>query len=1099
MEDKSGFYSSASYRGIAVIQAKSGDISGAQSTVEKISKDREKYGGLMAIAEAQHKADKPAEALPTLLQAKEAFQKTRPGSTYYYSKIVELQIKCGDIQAALQTASLVDKDYKSQTENSFNVYYQKTAESRLKAGDMKGAREMVERITDESRKKKLLEAISQEIHKNLQEKIDQGDPARARLLAESIPVKTIKIKALLELKDFSTAQTILKGITDPKEKAEAQLVLVRGYRVSGDQDQRRESLLALKEILLGSKGESLQDELRAWVELLLKSNEIAEAKQANRQIKSEYSRLLNYRKIAEKEAENGQFVQALQTAALLDDATKKNDVFQEIVKKTISHGEVDRAKEVAAFISDKKEKDLAYKEIASWQAAQGYFSQARETAGLISAGTVKVKVYREIAVYQNLSGYIEGAGQTLAQMKKMTDLEVNPSNKAESYVTLSDGLNWQPDGAGLSKEALWSARDWALKIPDPKLRASHLDSIFIKLMNSGLFSPARETMLTALDSAALIKSDGSWGNDPKFAFGVLATRQADSGDFIGALQTAYLIEERVSRELTLADLGRKTAEWGDLKSALGLIKELTSRNRQDTIYGAIAKRLVKEGNIPEAIRIVSLIQSSSEKKWANTAIIQAYLNKGDRGAARQLASQYKDDPSYDLFGAMTQAGELDWARQSLARLRGDFWLEHFFADLAVGQVKAGDLKGVRDSAATFPSRRACLALAEAGDSALARDCAGRLSKEENVEVVLALAWFLAKKGDVPGAKKIIDQVEQRGLNIETRRGALVDAQLAIGDFDGARETLALLHPRDKEFEPWANQVIASSKGNPSWKQTALDIKDPYWRSLVFSLRAHAEKTLAAFKEQVAVIPDKRTRSRIVLFRMRQEVKKGSLTEALGLIELIPDPEFKLTALGEITQVALRVGTPSGFIPKILSLPDGPGKVTILLDTVKILLERGDTRQAIPLLPVISKSIALMTDGLGKVWAYRELGLVAGRLKDRKLADRGAQQSETLAGRLNEEERGLWTRYKQQFSFSAVTGTDPDPEQIKAAELQKKKVEKWSQFLAKDLNKPLYLDLSGSIQSLGTQSKSWDIFSGLTDKVVEMAAMFKKIKAMEKEN
>jgi hypothetical protein len=1091
--------SSSAFKQLAVIQAKTGDIKGAQESLEKISSELEKYHSLMALAEAHFKAGNQSVALQTLLQAKEALKKYRSVTPYFYSKIVEQQLNFGDLKAAIQTASLVDKDYKSQTEGYFNSYYQKNAESRLKAGDWNGAREMADRITEESRKRTILGKISQELYKGLQRKLDQGDEAGARLVVDSIPAKVIRIKALLELRDFSAAQAIAEGITDPKEKADALLTLARGYLVSGDLNRTHEILKSLKPVLTKAKSDTLQDQIDFRIELLVQTNDPAEAKEANKSITSDYYRNSNYGKIARMEAEQRQYAQARQTAALITDLPKKNEAYQKIGEIAIDRGDLERAGEVVALITEKEKKEEILQKMAQWQAAQGFFSQARETADSIADSIAKVKVFREIARYQNRAGYLAGAEETLSRLNTFIERQPDPAAKVQYYDVLAVALRSQPQGAGSSNKILLSCRDWAMKIPDPKTRADSLHQISIRARSNGLFSLARESILLALDSASLMNKSGGRMNDPKITFGELASRQDATGDFAGALQTAYRIEDRGARDFVLARIGREAAEWGDRKSARELIKEIRSRDRQDDVYGALVKRLAGEGDIPEALQVASSIQGTSHQKLAQAAIILAYLKKGDRVTALELASRYKDDPPLDVFEVMTQAGEIVWARQSLRRLTSHFWLERFMAGLAEAQVKAGDLKGGSQSAAAFPSRRACLTLAQAGDKDYARACTENLSENDVREVLLSLALTLSKQGDAPGAKKIISELQAGRLDIDTRRGGLIDVQLALGDSTGAMETLAQLHPKDKEFEPWARHVLALSKANENWKETAAAIKDPFWQSMVYSARAFTEKELAGFKGLIRALPDPGIRSGLVLYRIGQEIKKGSLTDALGLIELIPDPDYKLTALGEINQTALKLGNPSGLIPKLLALPDGPGKAYILLDAVKVLLAKGDNRNAVSLLNPLSKSIALMPEGFGKARAFLDLASVAGKLNDRKQADRAGQQAESLAGRLPETERGLYTRYKQQTVLSGVAGrAATDPEQDKANEQRKEKVEKWVQLLTTDLAKPLFLDLSGTVQSLGTRTKPWDIFSGLTDSVVEMAAMFNKIKAVGKE-
>jgi hypothetical protein len=175
-----------------------------------------------------------------------------------------------------------------------------------------------------------------------------------------------------------------------------------------------------------------------------------------------------------------------------------------------------------------------------------------------------------------------------------------------------------------------------------------------------------------------------------------------------------------------------------------------------------------------------------------------------------------------------------------------------------------------------------------------------------------------------------------------------------------------------------------------------------------------------------------------------------------------------------------------------------------MDAAAALLEGGDTKTALPFLASTQKSVEVMADGYWKARAYGDLGKLASLMDDRKTSDHALHLANTIAGRLNEEEKKLWKHYSDPSASPVASKTGPaslSPEQVKAAEKKKERVEKWTKFIDSqyELNKPLYLDLQGHIQTLGTKPKPWDIFNGLTETVENIAEMLRKIRKMESQN
>jgi hypothetical protein len=133
----------------------------------------------------------------------------------------------------------------------------------------------------------------------------------------------------------------------------------------------------------------------------------------------------------------------------------------------------------------------------------------------------------------------------------------------------------------------------------------------------------------------------------------------------------------------------------------------------------------------------------------------------------------------------------------------------------------------------------------------------------------------------------------------------------------------------------------------------------------------------------------------------------------------------------------------------------------------------------------------MADSFWKARVYSEIGKIASTAQDQAISSNAVRLAETVTGRTKEDEKALWANYRNQSG-------PPDLEKIKADEAKAKQIEKWSKFIDSDLNKPVFMDIQGYVQSLGAQAKPWDIFDGIIVAVDDTAKMLTKIKQLESE-
>jgi hypothetical protein len=227
----------------------------------------------------------------------------------------------------------------------------------------------------------------------------------------------------------------------------------------------------------------------------------------------------------------------------------------------------------------------------------------------------------------------------------------------------------------------------------------------------------------------LVKDEGSRNS----TYQSLAKAQAKLGDIIGANETVHRIARESDRDSALAEIGAALANFGNFKAAQKIIDKIKSQNNKDSVYGAIATRQAEQG---------------------------------DTATAKVTAAKIQGDPDYRLFQAMTKAGEISWAQQAVSGLKSNSWRDSFYGYIAEAQSKSGDLAGAKKAAelvmGDYYKSVICGAIAEAGDISWATDCAARIKgNSDRVNAYLKIAKARARQGKTAAAQKNGQQLEKR--------------------------------------------------------------------------------------------------------------------------------------------------------------------------------------------------------------------------------------------------------------------------------------------------------------------------------------------------
>jgi thioredoxin-like negative regulator of GroEL len=1072
MDTNDKIHRGSAYSAVAEVQADAGDISGALLTADVFDDDSgyNKYQALIAIAKAMHKAKRYEEAKKTFLRAR---NNTLKRSSKYFSYAVGIaQASVGDFKGALETAALTeDGGFRSHIYNAIKDGIDKQLNDG-ETGKTQSLQDLIaatQPLTDDDGKNRILSSI---YFTEFERLIASGNISEARITAGKIPPDTGKYnndrsKAFSRLfdhairyGDITAAKAEFDRIDDPTLKTKAATVFFRQYMAAGDMKTARSLLISIRSVI--QKNES---SLREIIKMLNKAGYTADAVETALMLNEEYYRSYALSDIVDAQLEAEDIEGAKKTAGLIKDSSYKvgQSAMKTIAKKLAKIGEIDEAKKTALMINDQNTKSDIYSVISEQEAAWGKFDSAKKTAELITNDVTRFDVYIKIAHVQYSAGYRKTLQETLGQAKELADKMSDAAKRAEAYSRLAYWYQcYDSDMSGVAKDILAFAKKETLRIPDPLRRSEAFSGNYYDLSKSqkiiGYFTDFRESLLSSADAAYLMKNDKSYsGSD--FSSG--ASQLASIGDFTGAKRLADMIDSsEYAWGNALERIASSKAESGDIKGALKIFNAIPIDGGQRE---SIAER-----------------------------IAEAYLKTGNIRDAKAIIANNKKDPGYNLFEAMTKAGEMEWAWKAISKRKDDSWLEWFYMYIAEAQARKGDIGGAQKTAVnvsdSYHISVICKAMAEGGAIAQALEFVDRVKDAHYRRAsYMSIAKILIKKGDVAGAGKIIDKLMKDKMNI-TDTIEVADLQAQIGDITGALKTLDQVHSKDAEYESWSQYKIVinmDADAVAKWQPVLEGIKDEYWRSTAYTNRIEAMKDKVAAKQLTLGISDKYQQTKIFLAMVSKAIIDNNLSHATELAGLIPYEGYRMLAFSEITSAAINKNSFVSVSEKIKQLPDSAGKTYILLDAVKGLMEAGEIKSIAALLAATKKSAAAMPDNYWKARAYAETCQMASQLGDRKMSSDLQSLADGIAGRLTENDKLLWSNYQTASSLKPIAG-------LKTDQKQRKKTEKWIKLIDDDLSKPLFMDMQGYIQSLTTKTAPWDIFNGLIEAADKTSAMLKQI-------
>ena len=202
----------------------------------------------------------------------------------------------------------------------------------------------------------------------------------------------------------------------------------------------------------------------------------------------------------------------------------------------------------------------------------------------------------------------------------------------------------------------------------------------------------------------------------------------------------------------------------------------------------LAEALSREGQVEEAKQLVEEIRQLGEKQDATDRLDSPFwVKKGD-------------DVQVQIFWGCVEAGDFKGAKEAVDSIKDHIMRQSSTLSLIISLVKAGNVTAAKEAAAQIDKTDH---LRQAGANAL-------------------VAQAEAESGDLLEAKKSLELAKSNAAHISKLDAALneiyeyiAEAQIAMGDFSGAKETIKLIQDESK----------AGNEDNSGGVGVYIDIKD----------------------------------------------------------------------------------------------------------------------------------------------------------------------------------------------------------------------------------------------------------------------------------
>jgi hypothetical protein len=644
------------------------------------------------------------------------------------------------------------------------------------------------------------------------------------------------------------------------------------------------------------------------------------ARQAGDAIQKKDARTNALVRLAQGQAEAGEWEQARQTAeSLRDDPTQRRKVLAEVAKAQARAGEWLLARQTVDAVDDDASRAESLASLARAEARAGRRQEAHQTlvAALAIADSLhnqerRARVLGVVARSQARVGMREEAVRTFLAARQAID-------------RLEEG--WRRDDALVeSAKAQAGAREWAL----------------------------------ALQSVAAIKDDCKrWP-----ALQRLVRTQARAGEVAIACRTAESIEIDWNRLAMLAEVVRLLAEKNRRPAAREALRAL----------GGVADQMVRAEKYlgPAALRELARAQAEVGDLELARQTIDRLESRSDRSAARRALSR-----------AQARAGEWALACRTARAIPKRICRAELLRELAGAQARAGRPEGARrtfraahraaasirnESYREAVMRKLARELSAAREWALARQTIDSLSLKD--EDLRDLGGAQARAGDWRLACETAEAITFDWYRADVLM-AVARAQARSGRGQEARQTLLTARPTPEAVSfagPCAEARVAVAKSQAAageWvpaRQTADSVAPAAYRAAALTAlakanaergrRQEAEETFLAARHAINSISGDEAHDRALEELLRARAETGVWPLACQTARAARDSARRAALLAELARRQAAAGRPDearhAFLAArqvIDSIPREGERAEALSALAGVLAETGNQQQA----------------------------------------------------------------------------------------------------------------------------------------------------------
>ena len=419
----------------------------------------------------------------------------------------------------------------------------------------------------------------------------------------------------------------------------------------------------------------------------------------------------------------------------------------------------------------------------------------------------------------------------------------------------------------------------------------------------------------------------------------------------GAMQTAGAIDDPYRRAEALASIARTQAAVEDagttnrtINQALAAANNVNETEFRGWVLHDIVLAQIAVDDLHGARATAMLIEADRPHGAALAALADFDLRAGDLEAAQRAATKIRDSDARSevlrqIVAVHASRGELRAARSELRAIKEPFYQALARGDIAVAEVKMGNIEGAHELAARAPrSARADVYSRVALARIMANDLRGGLETlqkitdvEDHALVQGRIAVVRAEAGEKDAARQLFaDAIGSTGAAASSPHKAMTLAQLsrmqaAAGDSAGAKDTLRQARgeadrlpageERDEVLEYIARGQARAGDAAGAL-DSALQVQDRVARALLVrdAVTLQKDATSASASAASAGFDDPLIETAalfgvlgVQLMRKGEPMSPDTIDAARAAVRKIDEPQLKPAAFAALAAARTRTG------------------------------------------------------------------------------------------------------------------------------------------------------------------------------------------------